>query len=157
MHRSTDNATSWAPISQDLTGGPGRDRSYPFGTITTLDIAKADPNRILAGTDHGRLWFTPNLGGVWTQVTDPDVPSTWVTRVVVDPLNAAVGYATFSGFRSGASLPYILKTTDGGATWTSISGDLPQAPGNDIVVVGLTLYVGTDVGVFLSFDGERHG
>ena len=151
VHRSADNATTWVPISPDLTGGPGGG-SYPFGTVTTIGIAKTDPNRILAGTDDGRLWFTPNLGAAWTRVTDPDVPGTWVTRVVVDPLNAAVAYATFSGFRSGGSLPYVLKTTDGGATWTSISGDLPQAPVNDIVVVGSSLYVGTDVGVFLSSD-----
>ena len=154
VHRSTDNATTWAPISPDLTGGPGRNHpQVPFGTITTIGIAKTDPNRILAGTDDGRLWFTPNLGGAWTRVMDPDVPGTWVTRVVVDPLNAAVAYATFSGFRSGGSLPYVLKTADGGATWLSISGDLPQAPVNDIVVVGAALYVGTDVGVFLSTNG----
>ena len=152
VHRSTDNATTWLPISPDLTGGPGRDTSYPFGTVTTIGIGKTDSNRILAGTDDGRLWVTANLGGVWTRVTDPDVPGTWVTRVTVDPLNAAVAYATFSGFRSGGTLPYVLKTTDGGASWTNIAGDLPQAPVNDIVVVGSTLYVGTDVGVFLSTD-----
>jgi photosystem II stability/assembly factor-like uncharacterized protein len=153
VHRSTNNAVNWSVISPDLTGGPGPDPNYPFGTITTLGIAKTDPNRILAGTDDGRLWFTSNLGGNWTSVTDPDLPGTWVTRVVVDPLNAALAYATFSGFRSGSALPYVLKTTDGGATWTSIAGDLPEAPVNDIVVVGSTLYVGTDVGVFVSADG----
>ncbi|HYJ07338.1 MAG TPA: hypothetical protein VEX43_19570 [Chthoniobacterales bacterium] len=153
VHRSTNNAATWSVISPDLTGGPGRDPSYPFGTMTTLAIAKTDPNRILAGTDDGRLWFTTNLGANWTRVTDPDLPGTWVTRVMVDPLNAAVAYATFSGFRAGASLPYVLKTSDGGATWTSIVGDLPEAPVNDIVLVGSTLYVGTDVGVFRSADG----
>ena len=153
VHRSSDHATTWSPISPDLTGGPGRDRSYPFGTVTTIAVAKTDPNRILAGTDDGRLWFTPNLGGSWTRVADPNIPGTWVTRVVVDPLNAAVGYATFSGFRSGGVFPYVLKTTDGGATWANITGDLPQAPVNDIAAVGSTLYVGTDVGVFLSADG----
>jgi photosystem II stability/assembly factor-like uncharacterized protein len=152
VHRSTNHAASWVPISPDLTGGPGRDASYPFGTVTTIGVAKTDPNRILAGTDDGRLWFTPNLGGVWTRVTDPAVPGTWVTRVVVDPLNATVVYATFSGFRSGGSMPYVLKSTDGGATWANISGDLPHAPVNDIVVVGSSLYVATDVGVFLSSD-----
>jgi len=115
--------------------------------------AKTDPNRVLAGTDDGRLWFTTNLGGSWTRVTDPDVPGTWVTRVTVDPVNANVAYATFSGFRSGVALPYVLKTTDGGTTWASIAGNLPQAPVNDIVVVGSTLYVGTDVGVYRSTDG----
>lgn len=152
VHRSTNNAVNWSVISPDLTGGPGRDPNYPFGTVTTLAIAKTDPNRILAGTDDGRLWFTTNLGAVWTRVTDPDLPGTWVTRVIFDPLNAAVAYATFSGFRSGGTLPYVLKSSDGGATWASITGDLPQAPVNDIVLVGSILYVGTDVGVFSSAD-----
>ena len=153
VNRSVDHAVHWAVISPDLTGGPGRDPNYPFGTVTTVAGAKTDPNRVLAGTDDGRLWFTTNLGGNWTQVTDPDVPGTWVTRVTVDPVNANVAYATFSGFRSGVALPYVLKTTDGGATWASIVGNLPQAPVNDIVVAGSVLYVGTDVGVFSSANG----
>jgi photosystem II stability/assembly factor-like uncharacterized protein len=150
VNRSSDNAAHWTVISPDLTGGPGRDPSYPFGTVTTVAGAKTDPNRILAGTDDGRLWFTTNLGGNWTRVTDSNLPGTWVTRVIVDPSNAAVAYATFSGFRSGTTLPYVLKTIDGGATWASIAGDLPEAPVNDIVVVNSILYVGTDVGIFRS-------
>lgn len=153
VNRSADHAVTWVVISPDLTGGPGRDPNYPFGTVTTVAGAKTDPNRLLAGTDDGRLWFTTNLGANWTRVTDSDLPGTWVTRVMVDPLNAAVAYATFSGFRSGGALPYVLKTTDGGATWASIAGDLPEAPVNDIVAVDSTLYVGTDVGVFRSANG----
>jgi photosystem II stability/assembly factor-like uncharacterized protein len=153
VHRSTNNAATWSVISPDLTGGPGRDTSYPFGTVTTVASAKTDANRILAGTDDGRLWFTNNLGANWTRVTDPDLPGTWVTRVAVDPANALVAYATFSGFRSGSLLPYVLKTTDGGTNWSSIVSNLPQAPVNDIVIVGSALYVATDVGVFSSTDG----
>ena len=152
VHLSTNFATTWSVISPDLTGGPGPDPNYPFGTITALAITRADPNRILAGTDDGRLWFGVNFGASWTQVTDPDLPGTWVTRVLIDPASAAIGYATFSGFRSGSPLPYVLKTTDGGTNWSSISGDLPQAPVNDIVLVGSTLFVATDVGVFRSAD-----
>jgi len=123
--------------------------------VTTVAGAKTDSNRVLAGTDDGRLWFTTNLGTNWTQVTDSDVPGTWVTRVMVDPVNAQVAYATFSGFRSGVELPYVLKTADGGTTWSSIVGNLPQAPVNDIVVVGSTLYVASDVGVYSSANGGR--
>ena len=140
-------------ISPDLTGGPGRDPSYPFGTVTTVAGAKTDSNRIFAGTDDGRLWFTTNLGVNWTRVTDSDVPGTWVTRVTVDPTNAQIAYATFSGFRSGTPLPYVLKTSDGGTTWSSIVGNLPQAPVNDLVIIGSSLYVATDVGVYSSSDG----
>ena len=109
VNRSVDHAVHWSVISPDLTGGPGRDPSYPFGTVTTVAGAKTDPNRVFAGTDDGRLWFTTNLGGNWTQVTDPDVPGTWVTRVTVDPVNAQVAYATFSGFRSGVGVALRAK------------------------------------------------
>lgn len=152
VNRSTDHGVTWSVISPDLTGGPGPDPSYPFGTVTTVAGARTDSNRVVVGTDDGRLWFTTNLGTDWTQVTDPNVPETWVTRVLVDGSNANVGYATFSGFRSGVALPYVLKTTDGGITWASIVGTLPEAPVNDIILVDSTLYVGTDVGVFLSPD-----
>ncbi|MBA3963857.1 MAG: glycosyl hydrolase [Chthoniobacterales bacterium] len=155
VNRSVDHAVHWTVISPDLTGGPGRDPSYPFGTVTTVAGAKTDSNRILAGTDDGRLWFTTNLGVNWAQVTDSDVPGTWVTRVMVDPVNASVAYATFSGYRSGVELPYVIKTADGGTTWNSIVGNLPQAPVNDIVVVSSTLYVATDVGVYSSANGGR--
>ncbi len=152
VNRSADRAVHWSVISPDLTGGPGRDPSYVFGTITTVAAAKTDPNRILAGTDDGRLWFTTNLGVNWTRVTDSDVPGNWVTRVTVDPANAQIAFATFSGFRAGSPLPYVLRTTDGGLTWSSIVGNLPQAPVNDLIVVGTTIYVASDVGVFRSLD-----
>jgi photosystem II stability/assembly factor-like uncharacterized protein len=155
VNRSVDEGVHWTVISPDLTGGPGRDPNYPFGTVTTVAGAKTDPNRLLAGTDDGRLWFTTDLGTNWVQVTDSDVPGTWVTRVTIDPVNALVAYATFSGFRAGVALPYVLKTLDGGATWTDIAGNLPQAPVNDIVVVGSTLYAASDVGVFSSTSSGR--
>jgi photosystem II stability/assembly factor-like uncharacterized protein len=44
-------------------------------------------------------------------------------------------------------------TTDGGANWADISGNLPQAPINDVVrhpQHHRWLYVGTDMGVFFS-------
>ena len=42
VNRSADHAVHWSVISPDLTGGPGRDLNYPFGTITTVAAAKTD-------------------------------------------------------------------------------------------------------------------
>ncbi len=153
LNRSTNAAQTFTVISPDLTGGPGRDPQYPFGTITTIAASKSNSQEIFAGTDDGRLWYTANLGGSWTQATDSDLPGFWVSRVAVDRSNAQVAYVTYSGYRGGNDAPYVLKTTDGGATWSNITGNLPQAPVNDIVVAGSTLYVATDVGVFRTTDG----
>jgi photosystem II stability/assembly factor-like uncharacterized protein len=153
LNRSTNGAASFSVISPDLTGGPGRDSQYPFGTITTVAASKTNAQELLVGTDDGRVWYTTNQGGSWTRSTDSDIPGFWVSRVAIDPSNAQVAYATFSGYRGGSQKAYVLKSTDGGATWSDISGNLPTAPVNDIVVSGGTLYVATDVGVYSTTDG----
>ena len=153
LNRSTNHAANWSAISPDLSAGPGRDTLYPFGTLTTIGVGKTDGNVLFAGLDDGRLWTTKNLGTSWTQLLDDDIPGTWVTRVIVDPTNHDIAYATFSGFRSGNHTPYVSKTTDGGTTWTNITGNLPQAPVNGIVLLGTAIYVATDVGVYVTRNG----
>ena len=150
LDRSTDGGRTWRAISGDLTGGPGRDKVYPYGTMTTVAPAKSNGNIIYIGTDDGRIWYTRNLGSSWTRAQDSDIPGHWVTRLAVDPSDADIAYATFSGYRSGADKSYVLQTIDGGRTWANITGNLPQAPVNDIIVTASTLYVGTDVGVYLT-------
>jgi photosystem II stability/assembly factor-like uncharacterized protein len=153
LNRSTDAAATFSVISPDLTGGPGRDPNYPFGTITTVAASRTDPNELFVGTDDGRLWYTTNLGASWTRATDPTLPGYWISRVAVDPSDANVAYATYSGYRAGVATAYVLRTGDGGATWTNISGNLPAAPVNDIVVNGPALYVASDVGVYVTTNG----
>jgi hypothetical protein len=77
-----------------------------------------------------------------------------VTHVTIDPNDANVVYATYSGFRAGVHTPYVFRTVDGGAHWKSITANLPKAPVNDVRVIGAKLYVGTDVGVFTSTVGS---
>src|SRR5262249_25443015 len=48
---------------------------------------------------------------------------------------------------------HAFKTTDGGATWVDISGNLPDVPANTVLIDPLDaqmIYVGTDIGVFRS-------
>ena len=162
LHRSTNGGQNFTPISDDLTGDPEQldpNNGYRiYGVITWVAAAKSDPNVIYVGTDTGKLWRTSDLGNEWVELSDADgandLPGSWVTRVAVDPADANVAYATFSGFRSNDFTPHVVKTTDGGITWKNISGNLPSAPVNEIVVIpGGRLALGTDVGVFLSSDG----
>jgi photosystem II stability/assembly factor-like uncharacterized protein len=153
LNRSVNHAQNWSPISPDLSNGPCCDPQYPFGTLTSIGVGKTDGNVLFAGLDDGNLWTTKDLGGNWTKLVDDDIPGTWVTRVIVDPTNHNVAYATFSGFRSGNHTPYVSKTVDGGTTWTNITGNLPQAPVNGIVLQGSSIYVATDVGVYVTRNG----
>ena len=152
VHMSTDQGETWTPISGDLTGGPGRETNPLFrnyGTVTTISAAMTEFQTVYAGTDDGRVQYTHDGGATWTRATG--LPTDWVTSVAVDRRDPAkVAYASFSGFRSGKEKALVFRTADGGRTWKDISGDLPQAPVNDVLPLGSDLVVATDVGVFVT-------
>jgi hypothetical protein len=170
LNKSTDRGDTWtriSPESVDLTGSFEPDRipdpaihgNYPnWGTITTISVAKTAPDTIYLGTDTGRLWKTEDGGANWTWFNAHGLPTRWVTRVAVDPTDSQTAWAVFSGFRNGEDAAHVFKTTNGGATWENLSGNLPNAPVNDIVVdtERRTVFVGTDVGVFHLKAGGRN-
>jgi photosystem II stability/assembly factor-like uncharacterized protein len=153
LNRSTDGGRTWTAISGDLTGGPGRDPIYTnYGTISTIAPA-GDGRTVYVGTDDGRVWVTRDLGTTWTLLL---TGQPWVTRVVVDPRSADRVYVTLSAYRAGSDRPYVLGSLDGGRHFADLTGNLPQAPVNDIVIgTGTNLYAASDQGVFVSHTGGR--
>ncbi|MFI7577976.1 WD40/YVTN/BNR-like repeat-containing protein [Micromonospora sp. NPDC049497] len=154
LNRSDDRGRTWRAVSPDLTGGPTPRNATSYATITTIGIAPTDEDTVYVGTDDGHLSVTRDGGATWTKATDPDLPDRWITRVTVDPQNPDMAWATYSGFRwESETQPHVLMTNDGGATWTDISGNLPQSPVNDVIRHPKKqgwLYIGTDMGVFFS-------
>jgi photosystem II stability/assembly factor-like uncharacterized protein len=149
VYMSIDQGDYWSPISDDLTGG---DQGGGFGTITTLACAPSAPGKVMAGTDDGRVWVYVPLFGNWSLVSS-GLPNRWITRVAFDPVDSSILYVTLSGLRWEEKEGHVFKSTDGGSTWTDISGDLPEAPVNCLVVdPDLTdwVYVGTDVGCYVT-------
>ena len=147
----------WQRISaMDLTEGT-EPRAPGFGTVTALGTTPADANLVYAGTDSGLMWVSRNAMApaaevTWTKLESPAFPDRWVTRITVDPDNAKVAWATFSGWRSGDGYPHIVMTSDGGNTWSDIAGKkIPQAPINDVIrhhSKPKWLFIATDVGVY---------
>jgi len=152
VYRSTDNGFNYSPISGDLT------RNIPsqltFSTISTLAISPVTPGVYYAGTDDGRVWRTLNGGSTWSEIT-AGLPIRYVTRVTADPFVEGVVYVTLSGFGQDEHLAHVYRSVDDGNTWAPISGNLPDAPVNDLIVDpsdANTLIVATDVGVYYTHD-----
>jgi hypothetical protein len=99
-----------------------------------------------------------NAGGTVHQLAMPaSFPNRFIQGLVVDKDHPEHAYVVFSGFSRlwtstfSAGEGHVLQTTDSGASWTDISGNLPDAPGNDLVMTANGgLVVGTDIGVFYS-------
>ncbi len=154
LYKTTNRGDFWNAISPDLTGGGGGG-NLVYGTITTISQSPITPNIIWAGTDDARVWVTRNGGTNWTNVSS-SLPERWCTRVTGDVFDSASAYVTFSGYKEEDRLPHIFKTTDYGASWTDISGNLVDIPINDVLPDPEhpgRLFIGTDFGMYYTENG----
>jgi hypothetical protein len=83
-----------------------------------------------------------------------------VTDVHASPADANTVFATFNNWQRGDYRPWILKSSDRGRTWTSITGNLPERSGawsieQDHLDPDL-LFAGMEFGVWFSVDGGGH-
>src|SRR5262249_6409277 len=119
-----------------------------------------DANTVYAGTEDSHVQVTTNAGaGVAATWTDRSagLPSRVITYIAVDPTVSTTVYVNVSGFTlSGETKGHVFKTTNGGRTWTDISGNLPNTPVSALIVDPndpTVLFVATDIGVFYTTSG----
>ncbi|HEY0449158.1 hypothetical protein [Actinophytocola sp.] len=147
-------------ISPDLTTGcTGPAPNGARGClITAIGVADGGDGAYV-GTDDGVVSVSPNAvtsdSPSWTRVGRGTLPNRPVAQFAVDRSNWRTAYAVYAGF--GSATPnnrgHVFKTTDGGQHWRDISGSLPDIPVNSVILDPSsddTLYVGTDVGPFVS-------
>jgi photosystem II stability/assembly factor-like uncharacterized protein len=168
LFRSLDRGDHWQEISPDLTTNDSSKISPPgstvqFCTITTIAESPLAAGTIWVGADDGKVQVTRNHGATWTDLTAKLAAAGapehyWVTRVVASRFAAGTAYVTKAGRRYAEFKPVIVKTTDFGATWTVVSGNLPDQS-VDVVVEDPgdrdVLFAGTNKGVFVSLDAGR--
>ncbi len=167
MWRTDNSGDSWTvAINANLTGG----------SITAMAISPTNPNRVIGGAASGLMRFTtvgttatPTTAwsaGIFTPRGNGNGTISWLA---FDPTNELNVYATVSTFNvapnaNGTGVGHVFKSSDGGATWTLIDGTqtvgnlnaIPDIPAHSIIVDpnnSMRLYVGTDLGVFVSIDG----
>lgn len=154
LYRSFNQGRKWDAISPDLTKNrPNGD--VPHSTIKDISESPLKFGLIYVGTDDGNVKMTPDNGNTWVDIATPE-PEKWVSRVVASKYSVDTVYVSQSGYREDDFRPMLWKSTNRGATWISITGNLPNETINvvredpnrkDI------LYVGTDMGVYVSYDG----
>ncbi|HUS25456.1 MAG TPA: hypothetical protein VM369_10955 [Candidatus Binatia bacterium] len=103
----------------------------------------------------------------WHLVAAEGLDRRYITSIEIDPSDARTIYVTLAGYLSNLRPPgsyleantaigtgNVFKSTDGGATFRDISGDLPRAAANTVILREGQLLVGTDVGAFISGSSE---
>ncbi|MCD6180189.1 MAG: hypothetical protein J7K39_09835 [Bacteroidales bacterium] len=179
VFKSTDRGNSWVKISEDLTRNEDRDQfpmmgkywpsnavvkhvsTSQWGTIVTLVESTVKEGLIYAGTDDGLIQVTDNGGKTWTKVSSfPGVPKyTVVSDIMPSRFDENVVYASLDNTKSDDFKPYLLKSTDKGKTWVSISNNLPKNGSvhsieQDFINKDL-LFIGTEFSFFISVDGGK--
>lgn len=177
LFKSTDRGATWTDLG-DMTTGVDRSTLELMGrksTESTLSVddgvpyfpgitALAESPRVrglvYVGTDDGRFRVSRNGGTTWQDRMEkfPGLP-VGAYFSTIEPSRHADGtaYVAVDNHRSNDFANYVFKTTDFGATWTSISSNLPaervaKAVREDTRNPHL-LYLATEFGAFFSIDG----
>ena len=173
LYRSLNRGDSLVPISNDLSNGK-KEGNVPYGTITTIAESPTRFNLLYVGTDDGNIYISKEGGYDWKLLSEPGDKNNitkkskssthdsrltthglWVSRIIASQYKESRVYVSLNGYRSDNFLPYLYVSEDYGETWRQIGKDLPnepinvvrEDPKNDSI-----LYVGTDGGLYVSFD-----
>jgi len=147
VYRSGNEGSGWTATN----GGLRLDGGNP---VLALAISRTNDAVVYAGTaplaGRARLFRTRNSGALWTDITGV-LPDRYPSDLAVDPADDRKVYVTFMGF--GTS--HAFRSTDGGDTWIDIGAGLPDVPASAVEVDPAhpgVIYLGTDLGVFVSAD-----
>jgi len=173
LYRSLNKGDTLIPMSTDMTKGKVSG-NVPYGTITTISESPLRFGLVYAGSDDGNIHISKDGGYSWKQLNQTEVPvqkkkksrdvteylklqtnQLWVSRVTASQHKEARVYVSLNGYRFDNFAPYLYVSDDYGMSWKQLGKDLPnepinvvkEDPKNDSI-----LYVGTDGGLYVSFD-----
>ncbi len=119
-------AANWTLLGPTSPPDPPQGTNYTGWNnegVGRVDVIEFDPNNattIYAGTPNGGLWKSTDDGANWNIISNSSWPNQGVSDVLVDPNNSNTIYA-LTGTREGGgfSAEGMMKSTDGGSTWTN--------------------------------------
>ncbi|MFL6799053.1 MAG: FG-GAP-like repeat-containing protein [Xanthobacteraceae bacterium] len=141
VYKTIDRGENWTASST----------TFPPGTVVlAIAPAASDPTVIYMISGAG-VFKSTNGNSSYTQLNTglAFLPNS----IAVSPSDANTAFLGLGGPFS----PAMVKTTDGGASWTDVSGNLPPVPVNAILLDPAAptsrILVATQIGVFGTLDG----
>ena len=126
------------------------------GNVNAIGLAPSTTNTIYASTGSN-VFVTTDHGVIWTTVNTGLPGNRNVQDIQVDPTTPTTAYLTLNNFTGAGN---VYRTTNGGTTWTNISGNLATVTACACAVPVWSLqidpagklYIGAEDGVYLTAD-----
>lgn len=180
FYRSLNKGDTMIAMSPDITNGRVSG-NVPYGTLTTISESPLRFGLLYTGTDDGNIHRSYDGGYTWEQLNymaPPPPPvkkgaklpaaassaapagklnthKLWVSRVTASQHKEGRIYVSLNGYRFDNFAPYLYASDDYGVTWKQIGKELPYEPINVVKEDPKDeniIYVGTDGGLYVSFD-----
>jgi uncharacterized protein (TIGR03437 family) len=137
----------WVPaLGAELPNEAVLRQRYSAMVRADITVSGSAGDVVYAGSSDGRIWVS--FDGGQTFPAPPWQASGPVERIFVDAAEPRVALAALGGEKG----PHVLRTTNSGAFWDPLDGNLPDAPAHGVTAertVG-AVYVATDKGVFFA-------
>jgi photosystem II stability/assembly factor-like uncharacterized protein len=154
VFRSMTKGDKFETLSDDLTNG-GKAGDVPFGTLTCLHESPMKFGLLYSGSDDGKIHVSKDGGIVWTNINFGLPENLYVSRIQASNHSKSRVYVSFNGYRSDDFAAYLYVSESYGGSWKKIGNNLPAEPINVVKEDPKNenvIYVGTDHGVYVSFD-----
>ena len=141
LYKSINGGFSWTAIT-----------NKPY--ISSIAIDKINSNLVYICNDPAAgvsyIYLSTDAGATWVYIGEPGDK---IMDMESDPQTTGTVYAVRGSYTPGKQ---VYKSNNSGTTWINITGDLPAIPVNTITIDPFNsnhIYVGTDLGVYLTTNG----